>query len=108
MNISQRLPGQEFWSAAYCGRQIAMLNRSGRWHVYLDHVLQHSVVFATADQAVAWLMTRIDDEFLGLVHASRGRNGQQCLDATTCATSSPPYVSFASDGGAHQSPPAAG
>ena len=95
MNISQRLPIQEFWSAAYCGRQIAILNRSGRWHVYIDHVLQHGVVFATADQAVAWLMTSVDDEFFGLVHASRGRKG--VCEATTCATSSPRYVSFASD-----------
>jgi hypothetical protein len=79
MNISQHLSGQEAWSATYCGRPIAILNCSGRWHVYLDHVLQHSVVFATSDQAVAWLMTSIDDEFLALVHASRGRNGQQCL-----------------------------
>jgi hypothetical protein len=78
MNISQHLSGQEAWSATYCGRPIAILNCSGRWHVYLDHVLQHSVVFATSDQAVAWLMTSIDDEFLALVHASRGRNGQQC------------------------------
>ena len=76
--MSQRLPDQEFWSASYCGRPIAILNRSGQWHVSLDHVLQHGVVFTTADQAVAWLMTSIDDEFFDRVRGSHGRNDQQC------------------------------
>jgi len=54
---------QEFVSAIYRGRPIATLNRYGRWHVYLDHVLQHQVVFATADDALAWLMHRVDERF---------------------------------------------
>jgi hypothetical protein len=65
MHVLQRLPEQEFWSSIYCGQPIAILNRNGQWHVYLDHVLQYGIVFATADQAVAWLMTRIDDEVFG-------------------------------------------
>ena len=76
--MSQRLPDQEFWSAIYCGRPIAILNRNGRWHVSLDHVLQQGVVFTTAVQAVAWLMASIDDEFLDRVRGSHGRNDQQC------------------------------
>jgi hypothetical protein len=56
----QTLDHEEFWSDIYRGRPIAVMNRGGQWHVYLDHVLQHNVVFATAEQAVRWLTTRID------------------------------------------------
>jgi len=62
MQIHQ-LPDEEdsnFQSASYLGRQIAILNRGGRWNVYLDHILQHNVVFATAENAIAWLIQRID------------------------------------------------
>ena len=52
--------GSNFQSATYLGRPIAVLNRSGHWHVYLDHILQHNVVFATAEHAIAWLIERID------------------------------------------------
>jgi hypothetical protein len=34
----------EFWSAEYRDREIAILCRRGRMHVYLDHVLQHNEV----------------------------------------------------------------
>jgi hypothetical protein len=50
----------EFWADTYGGRPIAIFNRGGRWHVYLDHALQHGVLFATADEAIAWLTQRID------------------------------------------------
>jgi hypothetical protein len=50
----------EFWSNTYGGRSIAIFNREGRWHVYIDHVLQHNVLFATAADAIAWLTRRID------------------------------------------------
>jgi hypothetical protein len=49
-----------FWSDLYRGRPIAIYNRDGRWHVYLDHVLQHNKVFATGEHAVRWLRQRID------------------------------------------------
>jgi len=49
-----------FWSDVYNGRPIAVVHRHGRWHVYLDHVFQHNLAFATGEQAVAWLMQRID------------------------------------------------
>ncbi|HEU0061030.1 MAG TPA: hypothetical protein VFR19_14215 [Hyphomicrobiaceae bacterium] len=49
----------EFWSDVYSGRPIAILNHYGRLHVYLDHVLQHNVVFAEREDALAWLMQRI-------------------------------------------------
>ena len=52
----------EFWSDLYRGRPIAIYNRSGRWHVYLDHILQHNMVFATAEHAVRWLRRRIDTD----------------------------------------------
>jgi hypothetical protein len=46
---------KEFWSDTYRGRPIAVMNRGGQWHVYLDHILQHNMVFATAE-----LTSRID------------------------------------------------
>ena len=52
----------EFWSDLHRGRPIAIYNRSGRWHVYLDHILQHNMVFATAEHAVRWLRRRIDTD----------------------------------------------
>ena len=60
MQMQQNLHNAEFWSDVYADRPVAILNRYGRWHVYLDHVLQHNVVFATADDAVSWLIGRID------------------------------------------------
>lgn len=49
----------DFWSDVYSGRPIAILNHYGRLHVYLDHVLQHNVVFADREDALAWLIQRI-------------------------------------------------
>ena len=49
----------DFWSDVYGGRPIAILNHYGRLHVYLDHVLQHGVVFAERQDALAWLIERI-------------------------------------------------
>jgi hypothetical protein len=60
MQTQHTLDEAEFWSDIYEGRPVAILSRYGRWHVYLDHVLQHNVVFATAENAVAWLTERID------------------------------------------------
>jgi hypothetical protein len=50
----------DFWSNDYCGRPIAILNHYGRLHVYLDHILQHNVVFADRAHALAWLIQRVD------------------------------------------------
>jgi hypothetical protein len=50
----------EFWSAVHSGRAIAILNHYGRLHVYLDHILQHNVVFAEREDALAWLIQRIE------------------------------------------------
>jgi len=50
----------EFWSDTYRGRPIAILNRYGRLHVYLDHILQSNVVFESAGDALAWMMQRVD------------------------------------------------
>jgi hypothetical protein len=60
MQTQHTLDEAELWSDIYEGTPVAILNRYGRWHVYLDHVLQHNVVFATAENAVAWLTERID------------------------------------------------
>ena len=63
MHVVHKEPAdQEFWSGVYCNRPIAVLNRGGRWHVYLDHVLQHGMVFATAAYAKAWLIRRVDQQ----------------------------------------------
>ena len=60
MQTHQHSVEPEFWSDVYGGRSIAVFNHYGRWLVYLDHVLQHNVVFATAESAIVWLTQRID------------------------------------------------
>jgi hypothetical protein len=60
MQIREQSNDPEFWSDIYCGRPIAIFHRHGRWLVYLDHALQHNVVFATAEHAIVWLTERID------------------------------------------------
>jgi hypothetical protein len=50
----------EFWSEVYCGRPIAVLHRHGRLYVYLDHVLQEKLVFDDAQDALAWLVQRVE------------------------------------------------
>ncbi len=49
-----------FWSDSYRGHSIATLNHGSGWLVYLDHVLQHNKLFATAEAAVTWLRRQID------------------------------------------------
>jgi hypothetical protein len=39
-----------------------MLQRVNGWHVYLDHVVQHNLVFATSAHARTWLIKRIDQQ----------------------------------------------
>jgi hypothetical protein len=68
MQTQQHSDEPEYWSDLYGGRSIAILNRYGRWHVYLDHVLQHNVVFATAENAIAWLTSRIDQGMPARLH----------------------------------------
>jgi hypothetical protein len=51
---------EDFWSDTYRGRNIAILNRGGSWLVYLDHVMQHRMLFDTAESAVRWLRRQID------------------------------------------------
>jgi hypothetical protein len=68
MHTVEQPPEQEFWSDVYCGRPIAILNHYGRWHVYLDHVLQQNILFATPDDAIMWLMIRIDRGIPGRLH----------------------------------------
>jgi hypothetical protein len=63
----------EFWSAVYGGRAIAILNHYGRLHVYLDHILQHNVVFAERHDALAWLIERIEQD-PALCVATSGQN----------------------------------
>jgi hypothetical protein len=50
----------KFWTDSYRGHSIATLHRGNGWTVYLDHVLQHNKLFATAEAAVAWLRRQID------------------------------------------------
>jgi NADH:ubiquinone oxidoreductase subunit len=68
MQVHQHSDEQEFVSVVYRGRPIATLNRFGRWHVYLDHVFQHKVVFETAEEALAWLMHRVDQHMPARLH----------------------------------------
>jgi hypothetical protein len=50
----------DFWTYVYRGHPIAILSRYGRLYVYLDHVLQHNVVFENGEDALAWLLQRVD------------------------------------------------
>jgi hypothetical protein len=68
MQIQQHSDAPEFVSTIYRGRPIATLNRYGRWHVYLDHALQHQIEFETADDALAWLMQRVDQRVPARLH----------------------------------------
>jgi hypothetical protein len=68
MQSVPRVGHPEFRQEEYRGRSIAVLHRHGRWHVYLDHVLQHNVLFATAEDAVVWLAERIDQGFPARLH----------------------------------------
>ena len=57
----------EFWSDIYDGRAIAVFQHHGRWLVYLDHVLQKAI-FATCEDAIAWLTQRIDQGVPARLH----------------------------------------
>ena len=57
----------EFWSDVYGGRSISVFNHYGRWLVYLDHILQQAV-FATSEDAIAWLTLRIDQGVPARLH----------------------------------------
>jgi hypothetical protein len=52
--------GPDFWSDSYRGHTIATLNHGRGWLVYVDHVLQHNKLFASAEAAVAWLRQQVD------------------------------------------------
>ena len=60
-----------FWSDTYRGHNIAILNHGGRWLVYLDHVLQHRMLFETAEAAVCWLQRKVDRPPNSLARALR-------------------------------------
>lgn len=49
-----------FWSDSYHGHSIATLNHGKGWLVYVDHVLQHNMLFATAEAAAVWLREQVD------------------------------------------------
>jgi len=68
MPVFNPFDDSEFWSDEYRGRPIAILNRHGRLHVYLDHVLQQNVVFNSGQDALAWLIQRIEQGVPGRVH----------------------------------------
>ena len=58
MRAANTFDDEDFWSDVHGGRPIAILNRHGRLHVYLDHVLQQGVVFDSGQDALAWLIRR--------------------------------------------------
>jgi hypothetical protein len=68
MQIFTHSTHADFWSDEYRDRPIAILYRHGRLHVYLDHVLQHDVVFENGPDALAWLIHRIDHGVPARVH----------------------------------------
>jgi hypothetical protein len=60
MPVDNTFDDAEFWSDVYRGRSIAILNRHGRLHVYLDHILQQDIVFDRGQDALAWLIQRVE------------------------------------------------
>ena len=56
----ERLPDQDFWSDVYRGHQIAVFNHHGRWHAYLDHMIQAKAVFATDWDGTTKVVARSD------------------------------------------------
>jgi hypothetical protein len=60
MRVANSFDDAEFWADVYRGRPIAILNRHGRLHVYLDHILQPDIVFDRGEDALAWLIRRIE------------------------------------------------
>jgi hypothetical protein len=65
---TQQQSEQEFLSDVYRGRSVAIFNHHGRWLVYLDHVLQDNMVFATAEDAIVWLLARVDQGVPARLH----------------------------------------
>ena len=61
MQVASTFDGQEFLSDVYRGRPIAIHNRFGRWHVYLDHIIQNKIAFDSSEHAIAWLMESVDE-----------------------------------------------
>jgi hypothetical protein len=49
----------EFWWDTYGERSVANINDQGRWLAYLGHALQKEI-FATAEDAAAWLTQRLE------------------------------------------------
>jgi hypothetical protein len=49
-----------FWTDSYRGHTIAAVSHGRGWLAYLDHVLQHNLVFVTAEAAATWLRRQID------------------------------------------------
>ena len=39
---------------------MAVVNHGGNWLVYLDHVMQNRLQFATAEAAIGWLRRKIE------------------------------------------------
>ena len=60
MQIHAQSEEPQFWSEVYNGRSIAVVHHYGCWHVYLDHVFQHNLAFARGEDAIAWLIQRVD------------------------------------------------
>ncbi len=51
---------EPFISDTYRGHQIATLKHGGAWLVYLDHILQNRLRFATAEAAISWLRRQVE------------------------------------------------
>ena len=73
---------QDFWSTEYYGRRIAVFNQHGRWHTYLDDMLQHNAVFDTAESAVIWLTGRVDCPTSSVPHSAT-RRFYSCMSSAT-------------------------
>lgn len=59
--MKNNLDQDPFISDTYRGHQIAVLNHGDGWLVYLDHILQNRLKFATSDAAIAWLRRKVEE-----------------------------------------------
>ena len=50
--------------------------------MYLDHVLQHNVVFRTEEEAILWLTDRVDRGVPGRLNWDHALHAKRCADAS--------------------------
>jgi hypothetical protein len=73
MSTNPNESNEGFWSGAYRGTRIATFRQNQTWHVYLDGVIHAKTVFATNEDAIAWLRRTVDRRYGRHPHAGHGQ-----------------------------------